>query len=196
MIKKATFVYLLAVLSFTVFAFAQDNDAMIASISKYNDNVNADIAAEKLYSHRITLNTESTKTRFWGKLSKYQENITCYFELRDGLSILKKVIILSDIADRQSYTDMLFDEAGNPTLVFYTNNLKNASGSNDRFMFANRKLIYYSTTKNTPLGAETDSYDESNFETKHINDGLEMMTKAENYKKMFDAMARIQIAPF
>ncbi|OWY22194.1 hypothetical protein C7N43_22370 [Sphingobacteriales bacterium UPWRP_1] len=196
MLKKVSFFCLLAVFAYSANAVAQSNDAMIASIAKYNDNVNADIAAEKLFSHRVTLNTESSKTRLWGKISKYQENLTCYFEVRDGLTILKKIIILSDIADRQSYTDMLFDESGNPALVFYTNNLKNASSANDRYMYSNRKLIYFSTTKNTELGAVTDSYDESNFETKQINDGLEMMTKAENYKKMFDAIAKVQMSQF
>ncbi len=194
MTPKTTIIFLLFAVFMSVPAFAQD-DAMLSSIFKYNDVVNGDIAADKLYSHRITLNSESAKVRFWGRMNKYSENVTCYFELKEGVISLKKVIILADITDRQSYTDLLYDANGNPSLVFYTNNLKNPGASNDRYVYSGKKLIYFSTTKNTDLGAVTDSYDETNFETKQINDALTMLEKAENYKKAFDALLKVQLAP-
>jgi hypothetical protein len=194
MTPKTTIIFLLFAVFMSVPAFAQD-DAMLSSIFKYNDVVNGDIAADKLYSHRITLNSESAKVRFWGRMNKYSENVTCYFELKEGVISLKKIIILADITDRQSYTDLLYDANGNPSLVFYTNNLKNPGASNDRYVYSGKKLIYFSTTKNTDLGAVTDSYDETNFETKQINDALTMLEKAENYKKAFDALVKVQLAP-
>jgi len=194
MTPKTTIIFLLFAVFMSVPAFAQD-DAMLSSIFKYNDVVNGDIAADKLYSHRITLNSESAKVRFWGRMNKYSENVTCYFELKEGVISLKKVIILADITDRQSYTDLLYDANGNPSLVFYTNNLKNPGASNDRYVYSGKKLIYFSTTKNTDLGAVTDSYDETNFETKQINDALTMLEKAENYKKAFDVLLKVQLAP-
>ena len=194
MTPKTAILFLLFALFGSVPAFAQD-DAMLSSIFKYNDVVNGDIAADKLYSHRITLNSESAKVRFWGRMNKYSENVTCYFELKEGVISLKKIIILADITDRQSYTDLLYDANGNPSLVFYTNNLKNPGASNDRYVYSGKKLIYFSTTKNTDLGAVTDSYDETNFETKQINDALTMLEKAENYKKAFDALVKVQMAP-
>ncbi len=194
MTPKTTIIFLLFAVFMSVPAFAQD-DAMLSSIFKYNDVVNGDIAADKLYSHRITLNSESAKVRFWGRMNKYSENVTCYFELKEGVISLKKIIILADITDRQSYTDLLYDANGNPSLVFYTNNLKNPGASNDRYVYSGKKLIYFSTTKNTDLGAVTDSYDETNFETKQINDALTMLEKAENYKKAFEALVKVQLAP-
>ncbi len=194
MTSKTTIIFLLFVAFMSVPAFAQD-DAMLSSIFKYNDVVNGDIAADKLYSHRIRLNSESAKVRFWGRMNKYSENVTCYFELKEGVISLKKIIILADITDRQSYTDLLYDANGNPSLVFYTNNLKNPGASNDRYVYSGKKLIYFSTTKNTDLGAVTDSYDETNFETKQINDALTMLEKAENYKKAFEALVKVQLAP-
>lgn len=194
MTLKNTLVLFLFLLIGSITALAQD-DAMLSSVFKYNDNVNTEIAADRLYSHRLTINSESSKVKFWGKFSKYSENVTCYFELKEGIVSLKKIIVLSDIADRQSYTDLLYDSNGNPSLVFYTNNLKNPGAANERYVFSGKKLIYYSTTKNTDLGAVTDSYDETNFETKQINDSLEMLIKAENFKKLFEAIIQVQIPP-
>ncbi|HRK27033.1 MAG TPA: hypothetical protein PK239_07050 [Chitinophagales bacterium] len=191
-----------SVFTFVLFLFfatalsAQDSDAMVSSITTFNNTVNADIASEKLFSHRITLNTESSKVKFWGKMNKYTENATCYFELKDGGIVLRKVIILADITDRQSYTDILFDAEGNPSMFFYTNNTKNPNAQNERYYYGARKLIFFSASRNTIDGAVSDTYDETNFETKHINDGLSNYAKAENYKKLFDALVKVQMSPY
>ena len=73
---KSFFTFVLF-LFFATALSAQDSDAMVSSITTFNNTVNADIANEKLFSHRITLNTESSKVKFWGKMNKYTENATC-----------------------------------------------------------------------------------------------------------------------
>lgn len=156
----------------------------VESIARYNSKVNEDITNSKLFVHRVTLNSDS---KIWGGLSKYQENADYYFEMRDGIAILKKIIITSSIANRTSYTDMLFDEQGNLAFGMYQRDIMATNEKPSRYYYFNKRLILVSR------GDE--SFEEKDFTTEDVQGGIDMSQKADNFRKVFDAMARVQL-PF
>ncbi|MCC7222339.1 MAG: hypothetical protein IT273_01335 [Chitinophagales bacterium] len=197
MFKKILFICcLLAGMLSGMNVFAQDTpekqreavDNQMTGIRNFNGTVNEAISANKLYTHRLTLNSADAGAKIWGGLSKYQENINFYFDLREGLPVLKKVIVLSEIASRQAYTDFLYDEQGNTSLCMYQYNVANATDAASRYYYYNKRLIHVAkgTIENTQYLYETD------FGTQDVQSGIEMIARAESFKKIFDSLVRVQ----
>ncbi len=112
----------LAILSVSVSVQAQETvDQQLQMITTQNNTINTAIGEGKYYLHRLTINANSEKV--WGNISKYQENVNFYFDMRNGLAILYKVIVSADITNRQSYNDYLFDESGNLWLAYANNDI-------------------------------------------------------------------------
>jgi len=163
-----------------------NSGTQISSIGKYNETVNEAIARGDLFVHRVTLNS-SLGIKIWGNLSKYEETLNCYFEIRDGLVILKKVIIDGQIADRRTYADYLFDEQGNLTLAMISNNVLDTNAKPSRHYYLGKQLI--------GLTQDDITYEAADFTTEMVNEGIEILNKGVNYKKMFDALIRVQLNP-
>ncbi|MBK9458935.1 MAG: hypothetical protein KA783_00015 [Chitinophagales bacterium] len=175
----------LAILSVSVSVQAQETvDQQLQMITTQNNTVNTAIGEGKYYLHRLTINANSEKV--WGNISKYQENVNFYFDMRNGLAILRKVIVSADITNRQSYNDYLFDESGNLWLA-YANNDITIPDKGARYYFFNKQLIntYYNEKSVEP----------KDFSTEDQQRGVEMLEKANAYKKSFDALVRLQVNP-
>ena len=177
---KKLFAAFFLFLTFSMATFAQQ----VESIARYNNKVNDDITSDKLFTHRLTLNSDS---KIWGSLSKYQENADYYFEMRDGIAILKKIIVTTAVASRMSYTDLLFDEQGNLSFAMYQRDMTSTSEKPNRYYYFNKRLILISK-------GDT-SYEEKDFTTEDVQGGIDVSQKADNFRKIFEAAARIQM-PF
>jgi hypothetical protein len=191
MFKKIIFtVCLISSLFVAHSALAQDVDKQLQSIGAYNSNVNENLSTGKLYVHRLTLNSPNSDahSKIWGGLSKYQENANFYFELRDGLPILKKVIIVSEITNRQAYTDFLYDEQGVAMLCMYQHDIAKTTESASRYYYNNKRLIQVSRG----TLEDTKYLKEAEFVTQDVQSGIEMLARAESFKKIFDAIVRVQ----
>lgn len=169
-----------------------DIDKQIASISAYNNDINTNINEEVFYSHRVTINSTGNKVKFWGELSKYQENITYYFEVKNGVSTLKKVVILADVANRQSYTDFTYDDQGNLLLCYYNHDTKNNNSWYNRFYYYNKQLIIAQQSRNMPEGIYSDMFYPSQFSTETLTDGINFLRKGDNYYNVFNSLIKLQ----
>ena len=181
MIKKMlsfSFVFML----FCTTLVAQD--AQMTSITNYNNNVNEMIADDKLHCHRLTLNSNTGTNKIWGNVSKYEENVNCYFEIRDGLVILKKIVVSSNIASRSAYADYLYDESGNPAFCLDFHDVTSGTPPS-RYFYLDKQLIALTQNDMTVT--------KESFSTDNLNDGIEMMRKSLKYKDVFDALVRVQM---
>lgn len=190
MLKKIFFAFwLMSSLLIAQNSFAQQEvDKQLQSIGAYNSSVNENVSSGKLYVHRVTLNSADSGAKIWGGLSKYQEHANFYFELRDGLPILKKVIILSEITSRQAYTDFLYDEQGLAVLAMYQYDVTKTNDVASRYYYNNKRLIQVSRG----TVADTKYLYEADFGTQDVQSGIEMLARAESFKKIFDSLVRVQ----
>lgn len=197
MLKKIFFAFwLMNGLLFCTTTFAQDTpekqreaaDNQMGAIRKHNEIVNEGIAGNKLYTHRLTLNSADAGAKTWGSLSRYQENVNFYFELRDGFPVLKKVIILSEVASRQAYTDFLYDEQGNANLCMYQYDVTNSTEAASRYYYYNKRLIHVAKG---PIEGTHYLY-ETDFGTQDVQSGIEMIARADSFKKIFEGLVRVQ----
>lgn len=183
-LSKLFAIWLMTCAFFATNTFGQ---AEAASINNYNSRVNDDIAAGRLYVHRITLNSSDAAGKVWGSFSKYQETANCYFEMQENGPVLKKVIVFSEIAGRQSYSDYLYDAQGNPTLCMFHRNVTSTTELPHRCHYMGRKLLF--------IAHGDVSRSEADLTTEDQQEGLDLLEKASNYKKVFEALAKVQMPP-
>lgn len=182
---KFLFIILFSLIATSFGVQAQETvDQQLQMITTQNNNVNTAIGEGKYYLHRLTINANSDKV--WGNISKYQENVNFYFDMRSGIAILRKVIVSADVTNRQSYNDYLFDESGNLWLSYSNYDIAKPEKGSRNYYF-NKQLIsaYY----------DEKSIDAKEFSTEDQQRGVEMMEKATAYKKAFDGLVRLQINP-
>ncbi|MGB0839517.1 MAG: hypothetical protein ACPGXL_05225 [Chitinophagales bacterium] len=156
--------------------------AQVGSINKYNESINEAIGQGKLYRHQVVLNHSGFgKGKIWGNLSKYQETLDYYFEVLDGNVILRKLIIVSDVAARKSYSDLLFNTNGELALAYDDYDMMSTGDNPKRYHFIEKRLV---------------QIEKEGFATDQTNDedaveAVEVLNRAANYKKVFDNLANI-----
>lgn len=195
MIKK-TFLLLLIMLCTTSYAvYAQDDggpdaktQTMIKSIrDEFNVKVNADISDGTLYQHRVTLNSSGGQAKVWGQLSKYEDNITCYFDIINDEIVLRKVIVFTNIASRRSYADYLFDSKGDPVMCMYHHDTNSPTVKPSRYFYAGKKALSVEEGDLVVYANE--------FSTENLSTSTKMLQKAIYYANLFDAMIKVQVEP-
>ena len=182
MIKKIIPIFLLLGGIFASDLQAQSVDAQISSISKLNDKVNDAITKREVYSHRVTLNSFS---QIWPGLSKYKETFDCYFTVSGNEITLKKIIVLSEIANRQTYSDYLFDADGNAVMVLIDQNAVEPTSDKGRYYFMDRKMIH--------MNVNGEGVYAEDFSTEDMQVGVDVFNKAIIYRNMFDSMVASQM---
>ncbi len=157
-------------------------DAQVESINRLNNKVNERLAKGELYNHRINLNSSQG---VWPGLSSYTETVNYYFTIDGPKVSLKKVIVLSKIADRQSYTDFLFDAKGNVSYCLYNHDVTKPQIPKESYHFLQRKMI--SATRNDETRGA------SEFVTEDVESGAAVLEQADAYKKVFMSLVGIQL---
>lgn len=188
--QKTIIALFLWVLS-TTLIFAQDKKSNpqaeeeanknISTVIKINEKVNTEITNSSYFNHQITLNSLS---KAWMGVAKYNENLTYYFELNNGIAKLRKIIISSNIADRTGYTDILFDENGNLALYYINPNLLDPNSKKERF--------YYLDKKPVGIAKDSDSYNALTFTNEQVQETIDIRLKVEKYQKIFDNLIAVQ----
>lgn len=160
-------------------------DQQLQMITNQNGTVNGEIGEGKYYLHRLTLNAGYDK--IWGNVSKYQENINFYFDINNGQAVLRKVIVSADIANRQAYSDYLYDPISGALWLGYTTFDVTKPEQSLRYHFFNKQLIsaYFDGKKE----------DATVITTEDAQKGSDILEKANAYKKAFDTLIKLQVTP-
>lgn len=183
--KKNWILALLMCMSLGLTSALAQGSAQIKSIMDLNNKINTGIAKDDFFVHRLNLNSFG---KLWPGLSKYDENINCYFELdKDKNIILRKIVVISSIASRQSYADYVFDKGGSVTYCLYNHDTKIADSPKATYFFLKKQPVAISFGEETIMAEE--------FTNDDAQAAVEIMQSAFAYKAMFDAVAGVQLAP-
>lgn len=165
--------------STAVFAQAQ---TQVQSIDKYNGMIDKGIADKELQSHSLRLNSGGQP---WTGILNYSEDIYFYFEAKAGIVALKKISVSTKVADRLGWKDFLFDDTGNLVKHFHISDATKASSPSAQYYFLSSKLVTIIDSAGTR--------NPNNFATEDIQQAVEVLNEAKDYKKVFDSIVAIQL---
>lgn len=160
-------------------------DAQIVSISNLNTAVHTAIEENRLFVHRVSLNSTTGQDKIWPGFGKYKDNLTFYFDMENGRAILKKVIVTSDIIDRKAYADYMYDASGNLAMCFEVEDFLRPTADRSRYYFFNNKMLQ--------LTVNEDTKDAASFTTDDVTTGVNTLEKGRAYKQLFDALVGVHL---
>lgn len=155
----------------------------LTDFHNYNAQLNTVIGTKDIFHHHIDVNRSSASIP---KVGQVTQAIDCYFALRDGAYVIKKILVLTRSGAVSSTKEFVYDYNGTGSLSYYSYNANIADDKSERIgvYFDKQQLIYYGEDG---LVLPKNSYDDDIFKT-----GIDILNMSADYELMLSTIIRVQ----
>lgn len=162
---------------------AAERAVYLTSFHNYNSDLNSQLHTKNIYHHHVDINKTGASIPGVGQV---KQSIDCFFALKNGEFVIKKILILTTDGSTNSTKEFVFDEKGNGELSYYSYNSDISSEKSEKnsLYYEGKQLMYYAEDG---LVQPKNSYGEDIFKK-----GIDVLNESADYALMLNTLIRVQ----